>query len=83
MTRDAVKHPFRSSPRSARNLKKIRIHDMRHSFASQLAMAGTPMPVLKAYMGHADIKTTMRYAHLSPEARSRYIHLLEDENRAA
>ncbi len=76
LSRDAIKHPFRRATKAA-GLPVIRIHDMRHSFASQLAMAGTPMPVLKAYMGHADIKTTMRYAHLSPEARTRYIHLLE------
>ncbi len=42
------------------------LHDLRHSFASNLAMSGTPIPVIKELLGHADISTTMIYSHLSP-----------------
>lgn len=42
------------------------LHDLRHSFASSMAMVGTPIPVIKELLGHADIATTMIYAHLSP-----------------
>lgn len=48
------------------NLEHIRIHDLRHSFASQMASAGVPVRTLQEMLGHADIKMTMRYAHLSP-----------------
>lgn len=43
------------------------LHDLRHTFASHLAMSGTPIPVIKEILGHSDIATTMIYAHLSPE----------------
>ncbi len=43
------------------------LHDLRHTFASHLAMKGVPIPVIKELLGHSDISTTMMYAHLSPE----------------
>ncbi len=41
-------------------------HKLRHTFASHHAMRGTPLPQIQQWMGHADITTTMRYAHLCP-----------------
>jgi integrase len=43
-------------------------HIFRHTFASHSAMAGVPIPVLQKILGHANISTTMRYAHLSEDA---------------
>lgn len=36
-------------------------HSLRHTFGTELAARGVPIPVIKELMGHADIKTTMRY----------------------
>lgn len=47
-------------------LGHVRIHDLRHSFCSHLAMAGVPIPTIKELAGHATIAMTMRYAHLIP-----------------
>lgn len=45
--------------------RKIGWHTLRHTFASHLSMRGVPITVVKELMGHADIKTTMRYSHLT------------------
>jgi integrase len=42
----------------------LRIHDLRHSYASFLASAGLSLPVIGALLGHREATTTQRYAHL-------------------
>jgi len=44
------------------------IHTLRHTFASQLAIAGTPIYTIQRLMNHADIQQTMRYAKLAPDS---------------
>lgn len=48
----------------AANLENMRIHDLRHSFASTAASAGVPLQVLGGILGHSSPQTTARYAHL-------------------
>ena len=47
-------------------IREISYHDLRHSFASHLAMAGVSVWKIQNILGHSDIKTTMRYMHLAP-----------------
>ena len=47
--------------------KNVTVHMLRHTYASHLVMAGVDLPTVKALLGHADIHTTMRYAHLAPD----------------
>ena len=49
-------------------MPNLRVHDLRHSFASFLVNAGRSIYEVKELLGHADIKTTSRYAHLSQES---------------
>jgi integrase len=42
------------------------VHCLRHTFCSYLIMSGTNLVVVQKIMGHADIKTTMKYVHLTP-----------------
>lgn len=44
-----------------------RIHDLRHSFASLLASGGASLPMIGAMLGHTQVQTTQRYAHLYDE----------------
>ena len=53
--------------RKAAGLDDVRIHDLRHSFASIAAGGGMSLPVIGALLGHTQPQTTQRYAHLSAD----------------
>jgi integrase len=53
-------------------------HDLRHTFASRLVMAGVDIRTVQELMGHKSITMTMRYAHLSPEHRAAALEKLCD-----
>lgn len=46
---------------------ELRLHDLRHSFASMGLARGDALPVIGAILGHSDVKTTSRYAHLADD----------------
>lgn len=52
-------------------------HILRHEFCSRLADIGIPVQVIQQLAGHKDIKTTMRYIHLSPNSLRAAIEALE------
>ena len=45
-------------------IEDVRLHDLRHTVASQAAMSGVPLPVVARLLGHSDVRMTMRYAHV-------------------
>lgn len=53
--------------RLAAGLGALRIHDLRHSFASAGLLAGDNLAIIGKLLGHADVKTTARYAHLADD----------------
>jgi integrase len=61
--RTHVKRDWRQLCRAA-GITGLRVHDLRHSFASQLASGGASLPLIGALLGHATPTTTARYAHL-------------------
>ena len=67
----------------APGLKRIRFHDLRHTFGT-IAVQAFPLSDVKAYMGHADIQTTMIYVHHVPrhDAADRLTELLDARPRA-
>jgi integrase len=64
-------------------LRKIGWHTLRHTFASHLAMRGVPLPAIKELMGHANITTTMRYAHMAPSTLRAAIEMLNPKTMIA
>lgn len=54
---------------AAANLKDVRIHDLRHTFASHLVSEGESLPVVGSLLGHRQSQTTERYAHLADRTR--------------
>lgn len=60
-----IKHQFQNLCERI-GLGHMRVHDLRHTFCSHLAMAGVPIPTIRDLAGHSTIQMTMRYSHLSP-----------------
>lgn len=57
-------------------LKNVTLHTLRHTFASQLMMAGVPLRDVQELMGHRSFETTLQYAHLSEDhVRSQVLRL--------
>lgn len=53
--------------RKAAEIEDVRLHDLRHSFASAAVASGMSLPIIGALLGHRDVKTTSKYAHLSDD----------------
>ena len=53
--------------RSRAGLGRLRIHDLRHSFASEAVRQGVALPVVSKLLGHSSIRMTMRYTHSSDD----------------
>jgi integrase len=53
--------------RARAGLENVRIHDLRHSFASAAVTNGESLPMIGKLLGHKSVKTTARYAHLADE----------------
>jgi len=49
-------------------IKNLRFHDLRHTFATRLVLAGVDLATVSKLLGHSTIQMTMRYAHPTPEA---------------
>ncbi len=64
---------------TAAGIRQIGWHVLRHTFASHLAMGGVSMKAIQELLGHSDIRTTMRYAHLTPSILQDAVRVLESE----
>jgi integrase len=61
-----IEKPWRRV-RDRAGLSDVRLHDLRHSFASVGAAAGLGLPMIGALLGHKEAATTQRYAHLAAD----------------
>lgn len=64
--RESVRKPWAKLCQSA-SIAGVRVHDLRHSYASLLASSGFSLPMIGALLGHTQPATTARYAHLLDE----------------
>ncbi|WP_278924541.1 site-specific integrase [Pseudophaeobacter profundi] len=61
-----LQHPWRRI-RARAGLAGVRIHDLRHTYASNAVSSGMPIQMVGRLLGHSQIQTTMRYAHLADD----------------
>lgn len=59
--------PFWQRVRARAGLKDVRIHDLRHTFASIAVASGHGLPMIGKLLGHTQVQTTARYAHLADD----------------
>ena len=79
MTKNMIDKKFKQILTRNNNLKKIRIHDLRHSHASLLINQGEDYLVVKERLGHASITTTIdTYSHLYPSKQKNLASKLDD-----
>jgi integrase len=76
--------PFRDVDTSFENacekagITDFRFHDLRHTAASHMAMAGVPLKTIGEILGHKTAAMTERYSHLSPGHKKNAVELLPD-----
>jgi integrase len=61
-----IEKPWRAIRKSA-GLDNVRLHDLRHAFASVAASSGMGLPIIGKMLGHTQAATTHRYAHLASD----------------
>jgi integrase len=73
-----LQHPWRRI-RALAGLDDVRIHDLRHTYASNAVSSGMPIQMVGKLLGHTQLQTTMRYAHLADDP----VRRAAEENAAA
>ncbi len=71
----SVRKGFISAVKRA-GIKDFTFHDLRHTFASWLAMKGVPLNTIGILLGHRTLTMTRRYSHLAPDYLTKVVELL-------
>ncbi|MBT9165313.1 MAG: putative defective protein IntQ [candidate division WS2 bacterium] len=71
-----IKRSFHTALRKA-GIKDFKFHDLRHTFASHLIMAGVDITTVSRLLGHKSLTMTLRYSHLAPSHMAKAVDLLD------
>jgi hypothetical protein len=63
--------------RAEANLRDVKLHSLRHTYAAKLVRAGVPLVAVGRLLGHKSIAMTMRYAHLAIEDLDEVVGVLD------
>lgn len=70
---------FNTAIRKA-NIEHCRLHDLRHTFATNLVMKGVDLVTLQELLGHKSIEMTRKYLHPTPENKRKAVESLVNNN---
>ncbi|MEO5359189.1 MAG: site-specific integrase [Nitrospirota bacterium] len=73
----SVKKSFNTACRKS-GIKDFHFHDLRHTFASHLVMAGVDITTVKELLGHKTLTMTLRYSHLAPAHKVKAVDILDN-----
>lgn len=80
LNEDFVSKKFKAAVRAAKLNDRIRFHDLRHAFASNLVAKGVSLIIVKELLGHSSISTTMIYSHVQRDNLFEAVQKLADTN---
>jgi integrase len=72
-----VKRSFTTALKKS-GIRDFHFHDLRHTFASHLVMAGVDLTTVSKLLGHKTLSMTLRYSHLSPQHMTRAVDVLDN-----
>lgn len=72
-----IKRSFKTALRKA-GIRDFHFHDLRHTFASHLVMAGIDITTVKELLGHKTLTMTLRYSHLAPAHKVKAVDILDN-----
>jgi integrase len=71
-----LQRSFNTACRRA-GIKDFHFHELRHTFASQLVMAGIDFTTIRELLGHKTLTMTLRYPHLAPSHKVKAVDILD------
>lgn len=77
-----VKRRYYRAAETAKTRSTLSIHSLRHTFASWLAIDGTPLRTIAELLGHSSVTMTFRYAHLSPAHLQEAVERIESVEKS-
>jgi len=72
-----IREPLDAAAQRAGIGDTVKLHQLRHAFCSHALMSGVDPRTVQKWMGHKDLKTTLRYAHVSPDHEKAAIERLD------